>query len=443
MPVQLLIYRSGVQLAKRYYIGQKIGKYKLLKKMGDGAFGVVYKALDQIEGGHVALKIHNHTANDPEILAFFKHEVRLLSRVDHHNILKFKNADIFDGRLYIVSELGLGSLDDKDRRSIRVAFALNVLEQILEALIEVEKHNIVHRDIKPGNIILFPNNVVKLGDFGIAKVLERAGKSIATDAGTRGYFAPEQIFGRPSFASDIFSLGLVVYELITGVLPQWPFRWPFHGAEKFTKRVSASVRPVIRKALEFEENERYSDALTMYNDLLSAIDKQNGVQSTVSRKRMMPWRRYRELEFSNRYANLLDLKYKCAECSGPISEYMMYCPWCGTDKNSFKGISGFPGVCRRCHHGVKDEWDYCPWCYGKKFSWADVIVTEDKRYVKKCHNKFCGERKVMRWMHYCPWCHVKIKPWIVKQLNGRCHKCRWSVASDFWDYCPWCGERAR
>ena len=408
--------------------------------MGDGAFGVVFKAYDQVEGGHVALKIHDQADEEGDILRFFKHELQLLSRVAHPNILKLKNADIYDGRLYIVSELGIGSLAEKDRRSIRVSFALDVLRQILDALVEVQAHNIVHRDIKPGNIILFPNNVVKLGDFGIAKVLEKTGKTLATDAGTQGYFAPEQIYGRPSFSSDIFSLGLVVYELITGELPMWPFRWPFVGSEKFTRRVPAGVRPVIRKAVEFDEQARYPDALTMYNDLVSATNKQNNVQSTVSRKRMMPWRKYRELEFSSRYANLLELKFKCAFCAGPISESMTYCPWCGADKNSFKGISGFPGVCKWCHHGVKDEWDFCPWCYGKKFSWADVWVTEDKRYVRNCPNKYCGNRKTMRWMHYCPWCHAKLKPWIVKQLDGRCKKCRWSVAADYWDYCAWCGE---
>ncbi len=421
-------------------MGQKIGKYKLVKKIGDGAFGVVYKALDQVEGGHYALKINNEAAINTDILRYFKQEFRLLSRVDHKNILKFKNADVYDERLYFVSELGLGSLDEKDRRSIRVTFALKLLEQILEALIEVQKHNIVHRDIKPGNIILFPGNVAKLGDFGIAKVLEKAGKTLATDAGTRGYFAPEQIFGQPSFASDIFSLGLVVYEMITGELPRWPFSWPFVGKEKFNKRVPAGVRPVIRKALEIDEQRRYPDALSMYNDLLSARNNRANSQSTVSRRRMMPWRKYREFEFSTRYSNVLELKFKCGECAGPISEYMMYCPWCGTEKNSFKGVSGFPAVCKRCHHGVKDEWDYCPWCYGRKFSWADVWMTEDKRYVRNCPNRRCPEKKTMRWMHYCPWCHTKIKPWVIKQLDGRCKKCRWSVASDYWDYCAWCGE---
>jgi len=429
--------------SKRLHIGKKIGKYKLVKKMGDGAFGVVYKALDQVEGGYVALKIVNEAESNSDILRYFKQEVRLLSRVDHKNVLKLKNADVYDGRLYFVSELGLGSLEDKDRRSIRVSFALDVLGQILEALIEVQKHNIVHRDIKPGNIILFPGNVAKLGDFGIAKVLEKAGKTVATDAGTHGYFAPEQIFGQPSFASDIFALGLVVYELITGELPRWPFRWPFIGKEKFNKRVPVSMRPVIKKALDVDEHGRYPDALTMYNDLLNARNNRSETQSTVSKKRMMPWKKYRELEFSTRFSNLLELKFKCGKCAGPISEYMMYCPWCGTDKNSFKGISGFPAVCKRCHHGVKDEWDYCPWCYGKKFSWSDVWMSEDKRYARKCPNRGCSEQKTMRWMHYCPWCNAKLKPWVVKQLNGRCGKCRWSVAADYWDYCAWCGEDLR
>jgi serine/threonine-protein kinase len=425
----------AIQKAKRLRVGQRVGKYKLLRRIGDGAFGVVYRARDEIEGVHVALKIHERTEDVSDILHFFKKEIQLLSRVDHRNILKLKNADIFEGRLYIVSELGKGSLEEK--RSITVPFAVGVLRQMLDALIEVQKHNIVHRDIKPGNIILFPDNVVKLGDFGIAKVLQRAGQSIGTDAGTRGYFAPEQIYGHPSFASDIFSLGLVFYEMVTGALPRWPFQWPFEGKEKFNRRVDARLRQVIRKALEFEEGDRYPDALTMAKALSQALEKKpNG----NSRRRMMPWRKYRELEFSTKYSNILDLKFKCCKCAGPISEYMMYCPWCGTDKNSFKGLTSFPTVCARCEHGVKDEWDYCPWCYRKKFSWVDVWVTSDKRYIKNCPNRRCGERKVMRWMRYCPWCHTKLRPWIHHQLDGRCKKCRWSVAADYWDYCAWCGE---
>ncbi|MCK4773179.1 MAG: protein kinase, partial [Candidatus Krumholzibacteria bacterium] len=143
---------------KRLRIGQRIGKYKLLRRIGDGAFGVVYRARDEVEGGHVALKIHEHTDDVSDMLRFFKKEIQLLARVDHQNILKLKNADIFDGRFYIVSELGKGSLEGK--RSITVPYAVGVLKQMLDALIEVQKHNIVHRDIKPENIILFSDNIV-------------------------------------------------------------------------------------------------------------------------------------------------------------------------------------------------------------------------------------------------------------------------------------------
>ncbi len=266
--------------------------------------------------------------------------------------------------MLIASELGKGSLAEKPFGSIKVPFGVGVLKQMLEALIEVQKLNVVHRDIKPGNIIIFPAGVAKIGDFGIAKVLEKAGESMATDAGTRGYFAPEQIYGRPSFASDIFSLGLVFYEMVTGVLPRWPFQWPFDGNEKFNRRIRPRLRAVVRKALEFEEGDRHADALAMHEALLRATEKKS---DGAAKRRMMPWRKYRESEFSARFSSLLNLKFTCGKCAGPISEFMTHCPWCGTSGNSFTGLTSFPSVCARCEHGVKDEWDYCPWCYRKQF----------------------------------------------------------------------------
>ena len=437
-PVNAARCRVEVFGMKRIFVGQRIGKYKLRKKMGTGAFGVVYKAFDEVEGGHVALKIQSRPDHETDILKYFKHEARVMARVDNKNVLKLKNADVFDGRLFIVSELGKGSLAEKSRRSMRVPFAISVLEQILLGLIAVQRHNIVHRDIKPENIIIFPGDVVKLGDFGIAKVLQRVGRSIATDAGTQGYFAPEQIFGHPSFSSDIFSMGLVFYEMVTGELPRWPFVWPFPDKDRFNRRVPPAIRDVIRKSLEFDEADRYPNAQAMYEDLMRAQAPRNGSNGT--RKRMMPWRKYRELEFATRYGALLELKFRCSKCDGPMSEYMKHCPWCGTGTNSFKGLSSFPAECSKCHHGVKDEWPYCAWCYRNKFKWTDVWTTTDKRYIKNCPNRRCGERRIMRWMHYCPWCHVKLRPWIVRQLDGRCKKCKWSVAGDYWDYCAWCGH---
>jgi serine/threonine protein kinase len=430
----------SVKKRDRFRRGQLIGKYKILKKLGEGGFGVVYKAYDDIENQFVALKIQEPLATSEELLRYFKREIKLLSRIEHKNILKLKNADLFEGRLFFVSELGLGSLAERSKRSIRFDFALGVLMQMLEALIEVQKNKIVHRDIKPENIILFPDKVAKLGDFGIAKVLERVGQATATDAGTHGYFAPEQIFGRPSYASDIFSLGLVFYELITGSLPRYPFRWPFGGKEKFQRRVPVNLRGVIRKALAFDEHDRYPDARSMLIDVREWAQQNSGENNSQSRKKRLPWRKYRELEFAERFGRILSLNFRCCRCNGPLSEFMMHCPWCGTDKNSFTDHTTFAAACKRCEHGIHDEWDYCPWCYGKKFSWSDIWVSPDKRYVKKCPNTSCGERSVMFWMHYCPWCNTKLKPWRHPLLEGRCGKCDWSVAGDYWEHCAWCGK---
>ncbi|MBI4832989.1 MAG: protein kinase [Candidatus Lindowbacteria bacterium] len=424
----------------RFRRGRKVGKYKLLKKLGEGGFGVVYKAYDEVEGQHVALKIQAPAFRSERILQYFKHEIRLMSRIEHRNVLKMKNADLIDGRLFIASELGLCSLAERKRRAIRSDFALSILLQMLEALMEVQKNNIVHRDIKPENIILFPDNIVKLGDFGIAKVLERVGQATATDTGTQGYFAPEQIFGKPSFASDIFSLGLVFYEMITGDLPKYPFRWPLAGKERFHRRVSGNLRHIIRKSLAFDEEQRYPDARSMHHDIVQWSQRRSAANNSQSRRKFIPWRKYREMEFDARFHRALSLDFKCCKCNGPISEYMMFCPWCGTDKNSFKGLSLLPSVCRRCEHGVMEEWDYCPWCYGPKFAWADIWVNPDKRYVKKCPNKYCGERNIMMWMHYCPWCRTKLKPWRHPLLEDACGGCSWGIAGDFWEYCPWCGK---
>ncbi len=430
----------GAKMKKSFRSGRRVGKYKLIRKLGDGGFGVVYKAYDEVEGQHVALKIQTGGSGAVDILDYFKHEIKLLSKIEHNNILRMKNADIIDGRLFIVSELGICNLAEREKRSVRFDFAVDVLTQMLDALIEVQKNRIVHRDIKPENIIIFPNRVFKLADFGIAKVLERAGRVTASEAGTQGYFAPEQVFGKPSFASDIFSLGLVFYEMITGELPRWPFHWPLAGRDKFNRRVPRGIRVIIRKSLEFNEKERYPNARAMRNDLTENLERARNNASAHGRRRMMPWRKYREKEFYERLGRVLSLNFKCCRCSGPISEYMMYCPWCGTEKNSFKGLTSFPSLCRKCEHGMMNEWDYCPWCYAKKLLWADVWVKPDKRYVKNCPNKYCGERRVMRWMHYCPWCHTKLKPWRHAPLKGKCGKCTWSVADDYWDHCAWCGS---
>ena len=121
----------------------------------------------------------------------------------------------------------------------------------------------IHRDVKPDNILIFEDGRAALSDFGASRVAAKMTKTY-TDAGTLGYMAPEQAYGRARLASDVFSLGLIAYELLTGKLPTWPFEWPFPGHERFEEKVPAPVRPVLRKAAQFDPRRRYPDAPAFY-----------------------------------------------------------------------------------------------------------------------------------------------------------------------------------
>ena len=128
---------------------------------------------------------------------------------------------------------------------------------------------VVHCDVTPGNIFLFPDGRTALGDFGISRY--QRGRIVTMDEfGTPGYVAPEQAYGKPTFASDCFAAGLILYEYITGYLPQWPFEWPLRGADRLKNRTNWSFMRVVRKALELSPRKRYSNADEMLKAILAA-----------------------------------------------------------------------------------------------------------------------------------------------------------------------------
>ena len=193
---------------------QRVGKYQIEKRLGEGGFAVVYQARDTIEGIRVALKIPHEDFVSKEMMDDFRKEVRLIARLDHPNVLPLKDASMIDGRFVIAFRLGEKSLADRISKRMTIVKALDFTHQMVQGVAYAHRSKILHCDIKPENFIIFPGDVIRLADFGIAKVAQKTVRG--SGSGTLGHMAPEQAMGKPSKKSDIFSLGLIIYRMLSG-----------------------------------------------------------------------------------------------------------------------------------------------------------------------------------------------------------------------------------
>jgi serine/threonine protein kinase len=201
------------------------GRYRLLDVLGDGGMARVFRAEDARLGRVVAVKIlHQHYLSQPEFVRRFEQEARLAARLSHPNIVAIYDVDRQDGAYYIVMEyVEGGSLKGLITRDAPLSPSLvtAVARQLGQALDAAHAHGVIHRDIKPENILLTPSYDVKVGDFGIARALTSAGQTATGMVmGSVSYFSPEQAQGKPATAeSDLYSAGVVLYEMLTGRLP--------------------------------------------------------------------------------------------------------------------------------------------------------------------------------------------------------------------------------
>ncbi|MDH3691782.1 MAG: serine/threonine-protein kinase [Gammaproteobacteria bacterium] len=423
---------------------QKLGKYRIEKKIANGPLAAVYQAFDSIHGVRVALKIPQPTFNDEPILADFRKEVQIASKLEHENILPIQNASYIDGRFVIVTLMGEGTLADRLEKRTSLKTRLHLCEQALDAVAYAHSRKVIHCDIKPENFILFPGNRLRLTDFGLAKMVARTIK--ASGSGTVGYVAPEQALGRPMFQSDVFSLGLIFYRVFSGHLPEWPFDWPPPGYDNLRDRLHADFIGLIHKAIELRPSARYRNAIymqTAFRKLKHRTLKQSGARRgrKSGNRSGRNWQIIQRREFERRYRKVLDISFNCKRCSGPLSEYMQACPWCGT-KNSANGESStFPAHCPSCKRGVKLDWRYCAWCYGRGFAVATTREYSDRRYSARCANSGCSRKVLMPFMRYCPWCRSKVKrKWKLPESKDKCPSCGWGVVKEFWGFCPWCSK---
>ena len=205
---------------------REIARYTTLDVLGRGTVGVVYRALDRETRQEVALKLLTvDIAEQPDIERRFIREVGILQRFKHPNIIEHIDCGLYEGGIYVALELVecgtlLSVLEQRKRLPWQDAVAVAI--QICDALTYAHQHQVVHRDLKPGNLFLSIDGLVKLGDFGIA--LDQDATRLTLDGltvGTVRYMSPEQITGAPiqDGQVDLYALGCMLYEMLCGVTP--------------------------------------------------------------------------------------------------------------------------------------------------------------------------------------------------------------------------------
>src|SRR6195256_1674329 len=265
----------------------KAGRYEIFGEVGRGAMGVVYKASDPVIGRTVAVKTirlseEGTGLSRPELLARFQTEARAAGLLTHPNIVVVFDAGEEDGLYYITMELvegkSLQAMLDAGQ-AFPLPRTLRIMEQTCSALQFAHERNVVHRDIKPANLMLTGDDTVKITDFGTAKILQFGTvQQTAHVMGTPSYMSPEQVKGRAvDGRSDIFSLGVMLYEMVTGDKP-------FPGQNITTviykivnedpvppRQIDPSIHPgisaVVMKALVKEPDQRYQNCREMLEDL--------------------------------------------------------------------------------------------------------------------------------------------------------------------------------
>src|SRR5579859_4535819 len=211
--------------------GRLVGVYRIVEQIGAGGMGEVYRAVrddDQYQK-QVALKLIRAGQDSAFVISRFRNERQILASLDHPNIGRLLDGGTVDALPYFVMELieGQPITDYCDQHKLSISKRLQLFSQICSAVQYAHQRLIIHRDIKPGNILVTADGTPKLLDFGIAKILDPETASSALDATmtafrvlTPQYASPEQITGEPmTTASDVYSLGMVLYELLTGCSP--------------------------------------------------------------------------------------------------------------------------------------------------------------------------------------------------------------------------------
>ena len=270
-----------------FFRGQIVGKYRILQPIGSGGFGSVYLAEDTWIDKKVALKVpHKQNLDFGELLR----EPRLLASLNHPNIVTILTAEKQENVFFIVMEFVPGvTLETIIARegALDVARALDYTCQISNAVDHAHRCGVLHRDLRPSNVLVTDGGLLKVADFGTSRFLEIAAHG-TTVIGSPPYMAPEQFQGKAVFASDIYSLGVTMYQMLTGVLPYGTpspadldrlMKGELLTAPRLKNpKIPKAINDIVLRAMAPDIHARYQRAAELLDDVLAA-----GAASRVSR----------------------------------------------------------------------------------------------------------------------------------------------------------------
>src|SRR5688572_9899396 len=275
--------------------GQMLGNYRIINQVGQGGMATVYKAYQPSMDRHVAVKVlPSQLAESKEFVARFQQEARTIARLEHPHILPVFDYGESDGVAYFVMRyLESGTLKEKMEagRPLPLDEIDRLFTQLTDALSYAHSHGVIHRDLKPANALVDANGNLFLTDFGIAKLLESASPRLTqTDAimGTPAYISPEQAQAQPvDQRSDIYSLGIILYEMVTGRVPfaaDTPLAIilkhisdPLPLPSLIKSDIPASIEQVILKALAKDPKDRFATAAEFLSAWKHALEEKETV----------------------------------------------------------------------------------------------------------------------------------------------------------------------
>jgi serine/threonine-protein kinase len=262
-----------------FFRGQTVGKYRIISTLGSGGFGAVYLAEDTWIDKRVAIKVpHRQNLDFGELLR----EPRLLASLSHPNIVTVLTAEKQDNVFFIVMEYVAGetleAIIERDG-ALDLTRALDYTCQICNAVDHAQKQGIIHRDLRPGNVLVTEHGMLKVADFGTSRFLEIAAHG-TTVIGSPPYMAPEQFQGKAVFASDIYSVGVTMYQMLTGELPydtpaptdmERLMRGDLTAPPRLKNpKVPRAISDIVMKAMAPELGDRYQRASELLDAVLAA-----------------------------------------------------------------------------------------------------------------------------------------------------------------------------